>query len=145
MTLAALRDDALSSTADGFALRLSLPWIRSLPLASLDAVEVVVDGERVDRLGDRPGRPPRRSRPRSPHERGWWFLQDRVVLRGARMLRPGVHDVAVSFRLVIPYLQVGAGRTAHPAVPNRPVARARCRGVLPVRLPRCRLTGKEPM
>ena len=51
MTLAALRDDALSSTADGFALRLSLPWIRSLPLASLDAIEVVVDGEQVDRLG----------------------------------------------------------------------------------------------
>ena len=23
------------------------------------------------------------------------------------MLRPGVHDVAVAFRLVIPYLQVG--------------------------------------
>ncbi len=57
MTLAALRDDALSSTADGFALRLGLPWIRSLPLASLDGVEVVVDGERVERvdvaLGDR--------------------------------------------------------------------------------------------
>ena len=70
MTLAALRDDALSSTTDGFALRLSLPWIRSLPLASLDALEVVVDGERVDRA--------RRSRsatassipPRSPQERG---------------------------------------------------------------------------
>ena len=106
MTLAALRDDALSSTADGFALRLSLPWIRSLPLASLDAVEVVVDGERVDRLGIALG--DRLVDPAAlPHERGWWFLQDRVVLRGARMLRPGVHDVAVSFRLVIPYLQVG--------------------------------------
>jgi len=106
MTLAALRDDALSSTADGFALRLSLPWIRSLPLASLDAIEVVVDGEQVDRLGialgDRLLDPTAVSQ-----ERTWWFLQDRVVLRGARMLRPGVHDVAVAFRLVIPYLQVG--------------------------------------
>lgn len=106
MTLTALRDDALSSTEDGFALRLGLPWIRSLPLASVDAVEVVVDGERVHpiavALGDRLADPVELSR-----ERGWWFLQDRVVLRGRRMLRPGAHDVAVSFRLVIPYLQAG--------------------------------------
>ena len=40
-------------------------------------------------------------------ERTWWFLQDRVVLRETRMLSPGVHDVSVAFRLVIPYLQVG--------------------------------------
>lgn len=106
MTLTALRDDALSSTEDGFALRLGLPWIRSLPLASVDAVEVVVDGERVHpiavALGDRLADPVELSR-----ERGWWFLQDRVVLRGRRMLRPGAHDVAVSFRLVIPFLQAG--------------------------------------
>ena len=106
MTLAALRDDALSSTADGFAVRLGLPWIRSLPLASLDDVEVVVDGERIDgvriALADRLLDPSALS-----EERAWWFLQDRVVLRGARVLRPGAHDVAVSFRLVIPYLQVG--------------------------------------
>ena len=106
MTLAALRDDALSSTGDGFALRLGLPWIRSLPLASLDAVEVVVDGEQaypiMVALGDRLADPTELSR-----ERGWWFLQDRVVLRGQRMLQLGAHDVVVSFRLVIPYLQAG--------------------------------------
>ena len=106
MTLAALRDDALSSTPDGFELRLSLPWIRSLPLASLDAVEVVVDGERVEQvdvaIGDRLVAPADLG-----HERGWWFLQDRVVLHGRRMLRAGAHDVAVSFRLLIPYLQAG--------------------------------------
>ena len=106
MTLAVLRDDALSSTADGFALRLGLPWIRSLPLAGLEALEAVVDGEPVDRLGIALGH--RLLEPTAlSQERAWWFLQDRVVLRGARMLRPGVHDVAVSFRLVIPYLQVG--------------------------------------
>jgi len=106
MTLTALRVDALSSTGDGFALRLGLPWIRSLPLASLDAVEVVVDGERVHpivvALGDRLAAPAELAQ-----ECGWWFLQDRVVLRGLRMLRPGAHDVAVAFRLVIPYLQAG--------------------------------------
>ena len=106
MTLAALRDDALSSTPNGFELRLGLPWIRSLPVASLDAIELVVDGERVDHveaaIGDRLVAPSDLG-----HERGWWFLQDRVVLHGRRMLRAGVHDVAVSFRLLIPYLQAG--------------------------------------
>ena len=50
MTLTALRDDALSSTADGFALRLGLPWIRSLPLASLRDLSVSIDGEAIDPL-----------------------------------------------------------------------------------------------
>ena len=106
MTLSALRDDALSATADGFELRLGLPWIRSLPLDCVESLEVAVDGERVDPLavvlGDRVVDPGALA-----HEGGWWFLQDRLVLRGERMLQPGAHDVAVSFRLRIPYLQAG--------------------------------------
>ena len=70
MTLAALRDDALSSMTDGSEIRLSLPWIRSLPLASLDGIEVVVDGERVDgitvALGDRRVDPAARFGPSPP-------------------------------------------------------------------------------
>ena len=107
MTLAALRDDALSSTTDGFALRLSLPWIRSLPLASLDGVEVVVDGERVDgitvALGDRLVDPAALA----AGARAGGSCRTASSCAGHAMLRPGAHDVAVSFRLVIPYLQVG--------------------------------------
>jgi hypothetical protein len=106
MTLSALRDDALTSTDDGFALRLGLPWIRSLPVAGLERLELVIDGERVDpvmiALGGRLLDPRDLAR-----ERGWWFLQDRLVLRGWRSLQPGSHDVVVAFRLVIPYLQTG--------------------------------------
>lgn len=141
MTLDALRDDALARVPDGFELRLSLPWIRSLPLASLDSLEVVVDGDRVDPLAvELDGRlvdPAALA-----HEGGWWFLQDRLVLRGGRMLRPGPHDVVVSFRLLIPYLQAGpdgpltlpfhvsrtltsdaAGATPHPADAAQPTPR----------------------
>ena len=99
MTLAALRDDALSSTTDGFALRLSLPWIRSLPLASLDGVEVVVDGERVDgvtvALGDRLVDP---AGARGRSARGG-SCRTASSCAGQRMLRPGAHEVAVTFRL----------------------------------------------
>ena len=106
MTLTALRDDALSTAEDGFAVRLGLPWIRSLPVASLTEIELTIDGRRVDplaiELGDREVEPAALA-----HERGWWFLQDRIVLRGMRALDAGAHDVAVSFRLVVPYLQAG--------------------------------------
>ena len=106
MTLEALRDDALLSMPDGFALRLGLPWIRSLPLASVDSLEVVVDGDRVEPLAvELDGRLVEPSALANEH--GWWFLQDRLELRGERMLGPGPHDVAVSFRLLIPYLQAG--------------------------------------
>jgi len=106
MTLSALRDDALTTTDDGFAVRLGLPWIRSLPLASLVEPELTVDGTRVDllriELDDRAITPAELAR-----ETGWWFLQDRIILRGDRALDAGPHDVAVSFRLVVPYLQTG--------------------------------------
>ncbi len=50
MTLTALRDDALRSTDDGFALRLGLPWIRSLPVASLADLPSSIDGDPVEGL-----------------------------------------------------------------------------------------------
>lgn len=93
MTLLILRDDALTATPGGFALRLNLPWIRSLPLSSLRDLEVTVDGE------------PTAAHVTTTDE--WWFIQDRVVVSGDRMLSPGAHDVAVSFQLLIPYLRAG--------------------------------------
>jgi hypothetical protein len=105
MTLAALRDDALSSTPDGWVLRLSLPWIRSLPVASLEDLEVAIDGEPRSvgiAIGDRTVDSASLS-----EETGWWFVQDRLRLRGDDALAPGPHEVAVSFALVIPYLQAG--------------------------------------
>ena len=50
MTLTALRDDALRSADGGFVLRLGLPWIRSLPLASLADLTVAIDGEPAEGL-----------------------------------------------------------------------------------------------
>jgi hypothetical protein len=106
VSLPILRDDALVTTSDGFALRISLPWIRSLPIASLLDPVVELDGEQVSGLlvdlGDR----------RIPLEDlasddAWWFVQDRVTLTAGRPLTDGPHEVAVSFRLLIPYLPAG--------------------------------------
>lgn len=105
MTLSALRDDALSSTPGGFVLRLSLPWIRSLPLASLEDVCVEIDGVEqavvVDLEGQRVAVGELVDLPT------WWFVQDRVRLRADTALSSGEHEIAVTFRLVIPYLPAG--------------------------------------
>jgi len=93
MTLPVLRDDALRSTSDGFELLLSLPWIRSLPGESLGGVVVRIDGHEMPVAATTPG--------------SWWYLQDRVALRGTTRIAPGSHDVDVSFTLAIPYLAGG--------------------------------------
>jgi len=104
VSLSALRDDALTRTPDGFALRVGLPWIRSLPLASLSDLEVAVDGTPVRgirlRIGDRLVTD-------TADVAGWWYVQDRLVVEGDRPLDEGPHEVAVSFRLAVPYLQAG--------------------------------------
>ncbi|MGH1549625.1 hypothetical protein ACRAWB_10825 [Leifsonia poae] len=98
MTLHILRDDALTVDADRFELRISLPWIRSLPVSSLQDVAVTIDGKAASAL----------PRPAAPG--AWWFLQDRVVIEGRQALGDGPHDVDVAFGLVIPYLPGGPDR-----------------------------------
>ncbi|HYP74044.1 MAG TPA: restriction endonuclease subunit R [Microbacterium sp.] len=93
MTLPVLRDDALRSTSGGFELLLSLPWIRSLPAESLRDVAVRLDGRDVDVVAHVPG--------------DWWYLQDRVALRGSVPVAAGAHEVDVTFCLAIPYLAAG--------------------------------------
>jgi len=105
MTLSALRDDALRVTDRATEVRLSLPWIRSLPLASLLDPLVHLDGVRhqpVIVLGAR-----RISADALTAEDDWWYLQDRVVLEIPDATPPGIHEVSVSFRLEIPYLPGG--------------------------------------
>lgn len=105
MTLSALRDDALRAHDGRTEVRLSLPWIRSLPLASLQDPIVQLDGRRHEpfiALGTRRVHPDALG-----GEDVWWHLQDRVVLEIADAVAPGIHEVSVSFRLEIPYLPGG--------------------------------------
>lgn len=104
--LDALGADALADGTGGAVLRISLPWIRSLPVAALRDVEVQIDevpvaathallGGREIALAD------------LALETGWWFVQDRLVVQLDRVLDAGTHRVRLSFRLAVPYLQVG--------------------------------------
>jgi len=106
----AVREDALTTTPEGFELRIGLPWIRSMPLSSISGLKVEVDGfplapgELAVMLGSR-----RVSFDDLQEERGWWFVQDRLVLAGRRGLSRGSHAVAVDFQLMVPYLQARPG------------------------------------
>lgn len=100
-----LREDALATRSTGFALRVSLPWIRSLPLWSVQDLRVEIDGSEHDVDVIRDGRAVALGA--IGRERGWWYVQDRLELVGDAPLTPGRHEVTVSFRLVVPYLQAG--------------------------------------
>lgn len=104
----ALRDDALTSTPTGTELRVGLPWIRSLPLACLRGLRVEIDGTEVPgarvRLGDR-----LLDDADLLAEEGWWYAQDRLVVSLPARVPAGRRSVAVSFRLLIPYLAAGPG------------------------------------
>jgi hypothetical protein len=107
-----LRDDALHTTDSGFVLRICLPWIRSLPLASVVSLAAAIDGEHVEELEvvlDQ------RTIPvdHVSGEPGWWFVQDRLAVFGRRRLTSGPHDVVVSFDLIVPYLAAGPEGPLH--------------------------------
>jgi hypothetical protein len=106
----ALREDALTATPEGFEVRVGLPWIRSMPVSSVLALAVELDGVAVAPgevavvLGGR--QVPADALQAEP---GWWFVQDRLVLAGRRKLTPGAHLVSVDFQLMVPYLQARPG------------------------------------
>lgn len=104
----ALRDDALASTSTGFSVRVSLPWIRSMPIACVRSLAVSVDGQPVDGLRIAIGGALLRA-DELIEQTGWWFAQDRIVLVGEGALARGAHDIVVTFRLMVPYLLAGPG------------------------------------
>jgi hypothetical protein len=106
-----LRDGALRADDAGLKLDIHLNWYRSLPLSSVTAVELDVNGETIPREEIRFGI--------NGHEYGldelparWdemWFVLDPATLRVQRPLaRAGEKvDVRVKLRNRIPYILLG--------------------------------------
>ena len=109
-----LGDDALRATDDGFELDVHLNWYRSLPLSSLDTVELTVNGEGI----------PREEITLSVNGNDYaldelterfeemWFVLDPATLRvPRRLVRCGeTADVSVTLGSRIPYILVGPDR-----------------------------------
>jgi sugar phosphate isomerase/epimerase len=120
-----IHDDSLRAHPDGLALRLTIPWYRSLWLSSVSTLALTVDGEPVAEedlsfeLGGRryaPADLPQQSDT-------LWYLQEHPLLI-ARRQHPAAlgeeHDVVLHGELRLPYMQIAPGQDGGPGmyVPN---------------------------
>lgn len=117
--------DSLRTHPDGLALRLTIPWYRSLWLSSVTSLELAVDGEPVPQenlrfvAGDREYR-----LDELPDQSDTlWFLQDHplLVAKGERQVEVGErYEIALIGQLRLPYMQIAPGQDGGPGmyVPN---------------------------
>ncbi|AZS37493.1 hypothetical protein CVS47_02130 [Microbacterium lemovicicum] len=120
-----IHDDSLRTHADGLALRLTIPWYRSLWLSSVGSLELTVDGAAVDaadlsfELGDRTY-----ALDELPDQsETLWFLQEHpllVVRREAPVALGETHEITLIGQLRLPYMQIAPGQDGGPGmyVPN---------------------------
>ena len=117
--------DSLRPHPDGFALRLTIPWYRSLWLSSVTSLALTVDGEEVaqeDLRFELDGRSYALDELPEQSET-LWFLQQHpllVVRRDATVALGETHDVLLVGQLRLPYMQIAPGENGGPGmyVPN---------------------------
>lgn len=120
-----ITEDSLRPHPAGLALRLTIPWYRSLWLSSVSTIRLTVDGTDVpdDDLTFELGG--RRYAIAELQEQSdtLWYLQEHPLLI-ARLDRPVAvgeqHDVEIFGELRLPYMQIAPGREGGPGmyVPN---------------------------
>ncbi len=108
-----VREDSLVATQDGLDIAVYTHWYRALPLTSLAAVDLTVDGARIDpgtlsvtvnghryELGQL-----------TDKDDEYWFTTDPVVLHVPVPTAPGrMHSVQLVLGLSIPYILTGPDR-----------------------------------
>lgn len=116
MTLAAsmIGDSALRASDGGFELDVHLNWYRSLPLSSVDTVELAVNGETIarDEITFSVNGRDYALDELAEHWEEMWFVLDPATLRVRRpLVRPGDRaDVRLRLGNRIPYILVGPDR-----------------------------------
>lgn len=120
-----IHEDSLRPDPDGLALRLTLPWYRSLWLSSVTSLELTIDGEAVPesdirfRIAERDYRLDELP----AQSETLWFLQEHpllVVRRDTPVVLGDRHDVVLVGQLRLPYMQIAPGEDGGPGmyVPN---------------------------
>lgn len=120
-----IHQDSLRPHPRGLALRLTIPWYRSLWLSSLTSLELTVDGERVPAEDLRFVTDDREYRLDELPEQSetLWFLQQHPLLVARRdepVALGATHDVVLVGQLRLPYMQIAPGENGGPGmyVPN---------------------------
>jgi hypothetical protein len=116
-----LTHDSLRPHPDGLALRLTMPWYRSLWLSSVSSFVLTLDGEVVpeaDLALELDGR--QFSLPELPDQsETLWYLQSHpllVVTRDTAAVVGEEHDVVLHGELRLPYMQIAPGTDGGPGV-----------------------------
>lgn len=120
-----IHEDSLRPHPDGLALRLTIPWYRSLWLSSVTSLELTIDGEEVaqeDLRFELDGRSYALAELPEQSET-LWFLQQHpllVVRRNEPVVLGETHDVLLVGQLRLPYMQIAPGENGGPGmyVPN---------------------------
>jgi sugar phosphate isomerase/epimerase len=120
-----IAEDSLRPHPDGLALRLTIPWYRSLWLSSVSTLRVTLDGDEipVDDLAFELDGTRYAIADLSQQSETLWFLQQHplLVVRRDRPVAPGEqHDVEIFGELRLPYMQIAPGQDGGPGmyVPN---------------------------
>jgi len=117
--------DSLRPHPDGLALRLTLPWYRSLWLSSVSSLDLTVDGEQVasSDLRLELGGHSYAIEELPAQSDTLWFLQEHPLLVARRDSVVAVgeqHEVTLLGQLRLPYMQIAPGEYGGPGmyVPN---------------------------
>ena len=120
-----IAEDSLRPHPDGLALKLTIPWYRSLWLSSVGTLKVTIDGAEIPaedlafELGDT-----RYAIAELPDQSDrLWFLQQHpllVVRRDEPVALGELHEVEIFGELRLPYMQIAPGQDGGPGmyVPN---------------------------
>ncbi len=120
-----IAEDSLRPHPDGLALKLTLPWYRSLWLSSVGTLKATIDGAEVpasDLAFELKGQ--RYTLDQLPEQsETLWFLQEHpllIVRREAPIALGETHDVEIFGELRLPYMQIAPGQDGGPGmyVPN---------------------------
>lgn len=120
-----IADDSLRVHPDGAAIRLSIPWYRSLWLSSVVTIELTIDGEVVppeDLSFELAGIRYRLDELAAQSEVLWYLQQHPllIVRRETPIALGEVHEVSIVGELRLPYMQIMPGQDGAPGmyVPN---------------------------
>ncbi len=114
-TVKLIVEDSLRVLEDGYAFDVRLNWYRSLPLSSVEILDVKLDGEQVplELVDFEVNQHTYSLKELLERYEEFWFVQDHASLQVHQpgRLKPGAaHTIETEISLRFPYMMIGPGR-----------------------------------
>jgi hypothetical protein len=110
-----IEDNSLHASENGYEIQLRLQWYRSLPLSSIENVQLTLDGQPVDPSALQFGINDHEYRLSELAElvEEYWFVQDSarlLVMQPGKVASGESHSLACELTLRFPYIPIGPGK-----------------------------------